>query len=155
MVNGPFWVHGQTKKGNYWLINEDNNVLKTSYQLSKLKVTDRSKNITENEADIEEIVTHRRVGDHLEYLVKWTDYPEEENEWLRASQFNSTQIIEDYHNEPGKRAASDVTIDTTRIEATQATSATTATTAASIPAQAERVPTRKDTFQMNAAVNAY
>lgn len=95
---GPYRIHGQTANNNYWLINRHGKTLKTSYPVTRLKVVDvEDAEEIKEDVEVERILKHRKRNGEFEYLVKWTGHDESENEWVRASDFNTTEIIEEYH----------------------------------------------------------
>lgn len=51
-----------------------------------------------NVFEIEAIRSHRRIDDKIEYFVKWKYFPESENTWEPETNFNSSDIIEQYWN---------------------------------------------------------
>ena len=95
---GPYTITGRTENGNYKLKNSRGVVLSESYPINKLKLTD----LTEGEVDkrpiveIEGIIDSRVVDGEKQYLVKWKNYPPEENEWLKRADFETTEIIDEY-----------------------------------------------------------
>lgn len=55
---------------------------------------------------IDKIIKHRKKNNKLEYLVKWTNLPDTENEWIKKSNI-TPDAIREYHAEnptPRKRA---------------------------------------------------
>ena len=93
--SGPFTVIGQTKKGNYWLKNNEGKRIQQSYPLSRLKVVDSE--VTEDTfVDYEEILKDRVRKGVKEYLVKWKGLPSNENSWVKESDFSSMEPIEEY-----------------------------------------------------------
>jgi len=100
--HGPYTIDGQTKHGNYWLVNEEKKRIKNSYPRSKLKFIEKASGKTSINEDniyfIEKIITHKPVGRGYRYLVKWKDFPESENAWIPASHFVSPILIDDYWN---------------------------------------------------------
>ncbi|CAF1130697.1 unnamed protein product, partial [Brachionus calyciflorus] len=100
---GPYTVAERTQGGNYKLKTKDNNLLINSYPINKLKLI-RSEELEElsevdsSNAEVERILNHRVRNGTKEYLVKWKDFPEEENEWLPEELFDSREIIDEYNN---------------------------------------------------------
>ena len=90
---GPYTVHTVSQRGNYWLLNEYDELLKNSYPITKLKVAERS----EEEVYVMEVIRDMRIVDlKREFLVKWLDYPEDDNTWVSEDQFTDIDLIEEY-----------------------------------------------------------
>ncbi len=45
---------------------------------------------------IEAILGHKKENNRFYYLVKWQDYPDEENEWLESKAFDNKETINEY-----------------------------------------------------------
>ena len=122
---GPYTVDSITEKGNYWLKNANGELLKTSYPLSRLKIVvdDIDEEVKSGEkpteiqkkrgrpkkrqeepeiVEVETILNHRKRYNKMEYLVKWKDFPESENQWVKESDFDSTEPIEEYYRNLNK-----------------------------------------------------
>ncbi|CAF0856919.1 unnamed protein product [Brachionus calyciflorus] len=98
---GPYTVVGQTPNGNYWLENSKNKKLKTLYPRSRLKVVPSEVGVEEDcdkrpHEEVEEIIKHRKRNGKIQYLVKWKDFPDDQNEWVNEDDFDTTEIIEEY-----------------------------------------------------------
>ncbi|CAF0989556.1 unnamed protein product [Brachionus calyciflorus] len=78
---GPFTVAERTQGGNY-----------KSEELEELSEVESSN------AEVERILNNRFRNGTKKYLVKWKDFPEEENEWLPEELFDSREIIDEYNN---------------------------------------------------------
>jgi hypothetical protein len=46
--------------------------------------------------EVERILDHRMKDGVIEYLVKWKDYGDEENQWRTVKDFDSLRIIKEY-----------------------------------------------------------
>ena len=92
---GPYTIKGTTKNNNYWLLNKKGETLKTSYPLSRLKVV--ADTVSDEETyEIEEIQDDRTRNGIKEYLVKWKNFPESDNTWVKESNMNALETIEAY-----------------------------------------------------------
>ena len=105
--NGPYYVNGNTKLGNYWLIDKLGSKLKDSLPLSRLKIVDKAEasfkiqpkqieNTIEPIFYIENIIKERTKAKSREFLVKWIDYPESENSWVKQKDILDPQLIINY-----------------------------------------------------------
>src|SRR6202000_2685884 len=92
---GPFSVDGRTLHGNYWLINHLGKRLKHSYPVSKLKIS-QVESTSEDSYVVEKVLDHRKIGNKIQYLVKWQGYPDEDNTWEPESHFETIECIEEY-----------------------------------------------------------
>jgi len=92
---GPFEVMKQTENGNYWLKNSKNEVLKSAYPRSRLKLTTMETS-QDDLYEVEHIIQHRVKNGKAEYFVKWRNYDDSENSWVNEDQFSSPVVIEEY-----------------------------------------------------------
>src|SRR5258708_736475 len=55
----------------------------------------------EEEYEVEKVINHRYTGRArtLQYLIKWTGYPEADNTWEPADQVHAPQLIKAYHRQ--------------------------------------------------------
>jgi hypothetical protein len=90
---GPYTVHAQSRRGNYWLLNEHNELLKHSYPINKLKISQR---IEEEEYIMESIKGMRKINNIREFLVKWSGYPDEDNTWVKETEFTDAELLCSY-----------------------------------------------------------
>jgi hypothetical protein len=95
---GPYFVVKRTQAGNYILKDETNSLLHREYTPSELKPVNIDETAIEDEIfEVEDIRDHRYRGDgEVEYLVKWADYSERENEYITADLFSSPLPIKKY-----------------------------------------------------------
>ena len=93
--HGPYTVQSQTSGGNYKLVNSTGTEMKQTYPRSRLKIVANEAN---DSYEIEKILDHRNNGGKLEYFVKWIGYPMDDCSWVKESNFDTTEIIEDYWN---------------------------------------------------------
>ena len=94
--HGPYLVKGRTNTGNYTLENNRGTTMRRAYTLSELKLV--TPEAPDGSYVVEEIRDHRTRHGHLEYFVKWKDYPEHDCSWVKESSFDTTEIIEEYWN---------------------------------------------------------
>jgi hypothetical protein len=63
----------------------------------------------EDEYDIERVLDHRerKRGRRTwtEYLVKWTGYPDSDNQWVAAEDVHAPELVEEYHRRRGVSAS--------------------------------------------------
>ena len=98
--HGRFFVKSQTKKGNYILLNILGKELERSYPITKLKPILEDESILEMESvEIEKILNKRKNNDtnKMEYLVKWKNLDETENEWVPEDHFVELKLINEYN----------------------------------------------------------
>lgn len=108
--HGPYTVVEKTKRGNYKLKNAKGVELKQAQPLSRLKITNLEAN-DEQSFEIEDIRDHRMRRGQIEYLVKWKDFPEEDNTWEKEAQFDTTECIEEYWSKQNTTAINYVKVD--------------------------------------------
>jgi hypothetical protein len=65
-----------------------------AYPLSRLKIV--APKLLENHHELERILDHRRRGGKLEYFVKWKHYADSECSWVKETDFDTSEILEDY-----------------------------------------------------------
>lgn len=54
--------------------------------------------LSDNQFELEAIVGHRGPKHRREYLVKWKDYSEDESSWLKPTDFDDMDLVEEYEN---------------------------------------------------------
>jgi hypothetical protein len=72
--------------------------MKQTYPLSRLVLVTPDEPADNVHQEVEKIMDHRRRRGQLEYFVKWKAFSESENAWVKESDFDTTDIIEDYWN---------------------------------------------------------
>ena len=94
---GPFTIDEITKHGNYWLVNDNGERLKSAVNITRLKVDEREEGL-EDDADfeVEKILDHKRISGTMNYFTKFVGYDDDWNEWIPETNFNDTEVIEDY-----------------------------------------------------------
>ncbi|MCA9761261.1 MAG: DDE-type integrase/transposase/recombinase, partial [Streptococcus sp.] len=93
---GPYRIARCNPSGNYELMDAENKLLPSSYPLHKLKPL---RSMEENQSDfceVEKILEHRDNGVEREFFVKWVNCSEDENCWVKETDFNSIEIIQEY-----------------------------------------------------------
>ncbi|KAI7847013.1 hypothetical protein BDC45DRAFT_419580, partial [Circinella umbellata] len=48
--------------------------------------------------EVQYIITHKKVLDKYEFLVKWKNYKKDYNSWVKEHDFINKDIIKDYWN---------------------------------------------------------
>ena len=51
----------------------------------------------EPEYEVERVLAHRKRRKRIQYLVKWTGYPDTENSWVDASDLHAPDLLQAYH----------------------------------------------------------
>jgi hypothetical protein len=96
---GRYFVKEQTSGGNYKLENALGEELKQSFPISKLKPFIEDNNKPEDSVEIEAILDKRKNEDDIiEYLVKWKNLSDDENEWVPEDHFDDVKIINDFNS---------------------------------------------------------
>jgi hypothetical protein len=98
---GPFKIIRRTKGGAYQIEDSIGSLLPRDLPPSKLKPIKEQPSTTSYE--VEAIVNHRGKRNNLEYLVKWKDYPPDENTWEPPASFNSDRPILQYWRRRSQR----------------------------------------------------
>jgi len=97
IFEGPYIVSSCTDTGAYVLVDDTGVVLNRSVVCEDLKPMD-----SDSESDrpaffaIKAVLDHRGDSPSYQYLVSWHGYPDSENSWIPAEQFNDQQYIRDY-----------------------------------------------------------
>ena len=45
---------------------------------------------------VEKIIKHKIKDDKLLFLIKWENYPDDDNSWIYIDQFNETTLLDEY-----------------------------------------------------------
>ena len=94
---GRFWIVDRTKMGNYIIKNAKGEILKEQFALNKLKpINIDDSELSKESYEIEEIIDSRNNKGKLQFLVKWKNYSDEENEWIGEEMFDTVEIIDEY-----------------------------------------------------------
>ena len=91
---GPFKVPKRTKGGSYVLEGLDGTLLPRNAAASQLKSVSHVD--TDERANLEAIVNHRKTPQGFEYLVKWHRLSSQHNSWLKPSDFDDVSDIQAY-----------------------------------------------------------
>jgi hypothetical protein len=85
------------QNGNYKIKNVLGTILKTVYPLHKLRVVSSQDDNTPHK-EVEKILNHRfnQATKSYEYLVKWKEFDDDENNWEPESSFDTLDIINKY-----------------------------------------------------------
>ena len=78
---------------------ETNELLPRNYTPSELKIVQIDEAAIEDFYEVEKILDHRGTEGNREFLVKWTNYGDEHNSWVKASDFSSSDMIQNYWDE--------------------------------------------------------
>jgi hypothetical protein len=91
---GPFKIVRRTKGGAYQIEDSSGNLLPRDLPPSKLKpISDQP---LPTSYEVEAIVNHRDKKNNIEYLVKWKNYPSDDNTWEPPASFDSDRPILQY-----------------------------------------------------------
>ena len=94
---GPYEVIDIDSNGAYTLQDMTGEVLPTKVASKHLKKV-RNPQLPDSEVfEVEEILKHKGRGDSRRYFVSWKGYGPEENSWIPVSNFNTMEIIDEYH----------------------------------------------------------
>jgi hypothetical protein len=110
---GPFFISKQISPVNYRLELPKDAKIHNVFHISLLEPADPETPIQKDfyyqadgndEWEVEKIITHRKNGRTVEYLVKWLDYPDSENTWEPATHLtNCRQLLRQYQGRLGPR----------------------------------------------------
>ena len=101
LYTGPYSVVKRT--GNAYVLTDPTGALFPSkIPIHRLKRIEDPESRDEPAFEVEKIMKHRGHGLQREYLVKWKNYPEEQNSWVKATDFNELDIIRQYHENVSK-----------------------------------------------------
>lgn len=89
---GKFYIESVTEGGNYKLRNAIGIILRESYPLNKLKPIEEDEGL---DYEVEKVLNERKVGDNIQYLVKFKNY--DEPEWIDESNMDANDLINAYH----------------------------------------------------------
>ena len=98
--HGRYFVEKQTPGGNYKLLNALGNEIEQSFPINKLKpILEHDVKAEKESVEIEAILNKRvnKENDRIEYLVKWKDLDETENEWVSEDLFDEFKMINEYN----------------------------------------------------------
>ena len=97
--HGRYTIMGKTSGGNYKLKTANGTELQQSYPISKLKPILEDEDKPEESFEVEKILDKRKndTTDKIEYLVKWKDLDDNENQWVPEDHFDELQIINEFN----------------------------------------------------------
>ena len=94
---GPYRVLRQTNSGNYILQDGNNNTLKTSFPISRLKQV--TSDILTSNYYVETILSHKFEQDGTAlFKIRWLGYPESFDTWEPVSNFDDKSVVTNYIN---------------------------------------------------------
>jgi hypothetical protein len=71
--------------------------LQRKYTIDQLKpISKQVPDNTKNSFEVQRIVDHKLTEDGYEFLVKWKNYSDADNSWIKAEDFNSLKPIKTY-----------------------------------------------------------
>jgi len=91
---GPYRVTQIHPTGTYQLTNDLNDSIRKP--ISHIKVVPEDSDDEGKSYEVEKIVSHRKQGHSMRYLVKWKGYPHSQNSWLTPDKFDDDKIIQLY-----------------------------------------------------------
>ena len=104
IYDGPYTVVRKTQGGSYILKTpETNELLPRNYTPSELKLVQIEEEAIEDFYEVEKILDHRGSEGNREFLVKWSNYSDDHNSWVKASDFSSSEMIQDYWDKYDKK----------------------------------------------------
>jgi transposase InsO family protein len=105
---GPFFISKQISPVNYRLALPNDAKIHPVFHISLLEPADPRTPIQQDfhyqadgqdEWEVEKIITHRKKGRGIEYLVKWSGYPESESTWEPTTNLtNCRQLVREYRD---------------------------------------------------------
>jgi Chromo (CHRromatin Organisation MOdifier) domain len=93
---GPFKVVARSHGGAYTLQDLDMQILPRHFPPSQLVPISDLPIFDDVSYEVEKIVDHRDDLNGREYLIKWKNYPEEENTWEPESNIDDDELIRRY-----------------------------------------------------------
>ena len=94
---GSYKIVSKDHLDNYEIIDDLGNIVDQKYPLQKLKVVPEEELRADTKiAEIEKILNHKTENNEKYYLIKWKNYPKEDNEWVHESDCNSKIMINKY-----------------------------------------------------------
>ena len=101
VYQGPYTVKERNKGGAYTLINELGEEMLPRRTIEMLKPVQQSSKLADraqsgSNYEVERVMDHRKTTNGDEYLVKWRNYFESDNSWVKASNFNNVKPIKEY-----------------------------------------------------------
>jgi len=96
---GPYTVVEQTSTGNYKLKDATGEAVKFTVPRHKIKKIENLDNEKES-FEVEKILDHKEEPNgSYKYLVKWKNYDDSENSWVKDTDFDSKKLINKYWEE--------------------------------------------------------
>jgi hypothetical protein len=94
---GPFKVLEKTKYGTYALLDATGALYQKRVPADHLKLISVPDHTLEEESyEVEKILKHRGNSNNREYYVSWKGYSKSSNSWVKADDFDSLDIIDEY-----------------------------------------------------------
>ena len=95
---GPFKVLSRTPKNTYVLLDNTGALHPKNVPLSKLKLISVPEIFLEDveHYEVERVLKHKGPTNDRTYWVKWKGYPDSENTWVPAADFDAPLIIQQY-----------------------------------------------------------
>ena len=95
---GPFKVLERTKYGTYVLLDSTGALYQKRVPANHLKIISIPDALMDRERsfEVEAILDHRGTVRTREYFVKWKGYDDDENSWVKAADFDATDLITSY-----------------------------------------------------------
>jgi transposase InsO family protein len=102
--DGPYTIDKQHEGGSYSLYNALNEVINGRYTSDMLKLIEKNNqgstniqlNSDKSSFEIHSIVDHKSTPHGYEYFVRWKGYPDSDNSWVKATEFDSLNTITKY-----------------------------------------------------------
>ena len=96
---GPFKVVGKNRGGAYTLQDLDGQILPRKFPPSQLVPIPDLPIFKDMSYEIEKIINHRDTSNGREYLIKWKNYPDEDNSWEPESNLDDFEIVHRYQKQ--------------------------------------------------------
>jgi transposase InsO family protein len=101
---GPLTVVRRTKGGSYILKGQDGTEYRRPPSTLKMVTREPTEPLADNHVEVEQILEHRGTGKSTEYLVKWKNIDQSNNEWIKKDDFDGTTMVMKYHDTLRKAA---------------------------------------------------
>jgi hypothetical protein len=96
---GPFKILSKTNQNTYVLLDATGQLYSKNVAPSQLKLISVPDVYLEEHYEVEKILQHRGPAAARSYLVKWKGYPDSDNSWVAADDFQAPQLIKAYWNQ--------------------------------------------------------
>jgi hypothetical protein len=93
---GPFQIVGKSRRGSYFLRDNDGQYITRSFPPSALVPLSTNPTFPQDSYQVDKILEHEETADGMRYRVRWKNYPPENDTWEPEDNFNDQEIIHKY-----------------------------------------------------------